>query len=281
MRHAVKKPTASHKLALRAYGPTSEPSEPVLGTVIVSKPAQSLDHKRLRKATSVAKSELINHFSSVTASDFATIPSIAAASATVPHGPITVLPLAVTGTHTKPTTSSELLEQALQQATSHQQAVFESPHRNRVKHRARVGTAIALPLVVLALVGLHNLPGIRLQMASASVGFSATLPNYRPVGFSQGALSYSPGVVATEFHSNSDDRAYTVTQKRSSWDKTALRDNFLNPLNTDYQSVAAGSKIIYIYGQHNATWVSDGIWYVIQSKGSLSDRQVVLLASSL
>ena len=87
--------------------------------------------------------------------------------------------------------------------------------------------------------------------------------------------------MAAQFHSNSDGRGYTITQKRSSLDSGSLRDGFVAPTDAHYQEAEAGGLTIYLYGNRNATWVNGGIWYVVQANGSFSDRQLIELATSL
>ena len=279
MRHAVKKPASGHKL--RARGPADSLTAQPMGQVIISKPIRSLDQQRLQKSARVAKSQLINHFSTVTASDFAPAaqPTVVAPIVTATR-PVSRQPHSQAA---KSTTTAELLERALQHATSHQQEASPKSRRQhkRTKHHLKIGAALAAPLILLLLRASQNLTGIRLQLAAARIGFSTKLPDYQPPGFSQGALNYSPGVVAAQFHSNSDSRAYTVTQKRSAWDDSTLREQFLAPTDAQYVTTEVAGRTIYLYGQRNATWLNDGIWYVVQSNGALNDRQLIRIATSL
>ncbi len=270
MRHAVKKPARGQPI--RAYGPAQELAHPPLGTVVVGKPVQSLDAKRQQKAAQVAKSQLISHFSATTTSDFA------AASVFSGPSPSVSTPPSPVAKH-KPT--ANLLENALRHANSHQQAPYKSPRTERTKHRTAVSAAVVVPLLLLGIIASQNLSGIRLQMASARIGFNAKLPDYRPAGFSSGQLNYSPGVVAAHFHSNSDDRAYTLIQQRSSWDNLTLRQRFVASADSNYQTVEAGGRTVFLYGTQNATWLNRGIWYIVQSNGSLNNRQLLELATSL
>lgn len=275
MRHAVKKPKATNKSnkAVTAKRTTAE--------IVISKSVKQLDPKRLQHAKQVHQSKLISRF-----------------GATVPTNPQmnTYDQLAVSKVnharknaaashhqpHHKTQTTAELLEKALQNATSHEQPAIKNPKLNRAKRGVGIGAAIVLAVTTLGLVTAQNLPNARLQMASAKAGFDASLPTYKPAGYSLGKLNYSEGVVATQFKSNSnDDRGYTITQKKTSWDSAALRDVFVKTTDANYEVIESAGRTIYIYGKHNATWVNSGVWYQIQSNGSLSNRQLVDLASSL
>jgi len=144
-----------------------------------------------------------------------------------------------------------------------------------------MGAAVGLSVVLLGLIVAQNATGVRLQMASAKAGFDVSLPGYRPAGFALGQLNYSSGAVAAQFSSPTGNRHYTITQKQSPWDSQALLNNFVAADYTGYQTISANGLVIYLYGNHDATWVNDGVWYVVQSDGSLSDQQLIALAASL
>lgn len=287
MRQAVKKPGPGPKRQFKAQGHANESARQPLSAVVVKNYVKELDQKRLRHASQVAKSHLISHFMAPTITgprDFiASRPGTAVSSSRGARGTNSAIVrarrAAIPSKH--PSTTAELLDRALRQATSHQEPPPTGPTRhNKAKRGAGIGAAIMLSVLVLGVVVNQNLPNVRLQMASAKAGFNAGLPDYRPAGYSLSSLDYSGGVVATQFKSNSDDRRYTITQKTSSWDSDTLRDSFVAPAGPHYQTVETAGRTIYLYNEHDATWVNGGIWYVIQSDGSLNDRQLVELATS-
>lgn len=118
-------------------------------------------------------------------------------------------------------------------------------------------------------------------MASAKAGFSASLPQYRPAGYNMSQLDYGDGVIAAQFRDKDNGSRYTITQKPSSWDSATLRDSFVAPADARYRTVEAAGRTVYFYGEHNATWINGGVWYQVQTDGSLSDSQMVELATSL
>jgi hypothetical protein len=270
MRHAVKKPQPGLKRHLKAQIPADVSAKPAM--VLTSTDVVKLDPKRLQHARQVKRSRLVSHFS-------ATGPSLtprahAAMPQPAPHHQLAALHSTPKG---RPTTTAQLLEHALQRATSHQQPPLKP--KRRAKRRAAIGGAASLVIALITLIAVQNLPNAQLQVASAQAGFNASLPEYKPAGFSQQQLKYGPGVVSAQFR-NGDDRSYTITQKASPWNSLSLRDSFVAAQGKPYQTVAAGGRTVYLYGQHNATWVSGGVWYVVQANGSLSDRQLIRLAGS-
>lgn len=282
MRQAVKKPAPSLKRQSRAQGHIGSPAKQPLSQLAIKKPVGQLDPERLRKAKQIPKSRLIGHFPPFAAGD-ATRPAWPAKPVTVsraaplpPPKPANHQPKQ---RHTK--TTAELLDQAVQRATSHLEPPPDPTGHSRAKRNAGIGAVVALTVLVLGVIVTQNLSNVRLEMASAKAGFNVSLPSYRPAGFALGQLNYSDGVAAAEFNGNEGQSHYSITQKRSSWDSATLRDTFVAPIDARYQTVQAGGRTIYLYGGHNATWTGGGIWYVIQTDGSLSQRQLTDLATSL
>lgn len=275
MRQSVKKPVAATRKHGQAQGDLSlvKRSETA---VLAKKSAGRLDDRRLQKAKRVPKSELIQHFAPLTSDSFVPVqvqPQAAAAPLAAKR------PMAAPAPAAKPKTSADLLERALKNATSHEQ---KSPAKRRRKAGRK--TALAGAVLAVAFIGLvssQEISNVRLHIASAKAGFNVGLPDYKPAGFSLGQLNYSPGSAATTFKSNSDQRTYTITQKTSDWDSQSLRDNFVVSQDKNYQTADAGGRTVYVYGNGNATWVNGGIWYVVQSDGSLTSQQLTQLAGSI
>jgi hypothetical protein len=273
MRHAVKKPSAQPKTAFKAQGHTDTLIKPPMGEVIVNSSAKRVDPNRLQKAKRVPKSRLIQHFTDVT-------PAVTLVPTSLPARPPLSAPPAAAASP-KPRTTADLLEHALKHASSHTEKAPRVHKAGHARRKAGIGAGAALAVVMLFVISSQSLSSLKLQMASAKAGFNAELPDYQPAGYSMEKLTYSEGVVATKFGSNSDERAYTLTQKKADWDSRALRDLFVTPADKNYQTVQAGGRTIFLYGDHNATWVNGGIWYQLQTNGSLSNKQLVDLASSL
>jgi len=283
MRQAVRKPDSSLKRRHKAQGDTDALALRRLSEVIVKPSALSLDEQRLQHAKQIPRSRLISRFPAITSDSgspsAAKAPSTGAAQVRRPYQ------LARGSQPAKqPRTSADILQRAVEQAASRLEpapAPQKSRRHDRLKRNTGIGAAIALSVVVLGVIVTQNLSNVRLQMASSKAGFNVSLPNYHPAGYDLGQLNYSQGVAAAEFHSNSDSDTYSITQKSSSWDSSALLDNFIQPSYAQHQTVSASGLTIYIYGDSDATWVNGGVWYIIQSNGSLNDRQLVDLATSL
>jgi hypothetical protein len=278
MRHAVAKPKASLKHRVKAVGHLDHTPT---ATALMTKPsAHTLDSQRLRHAKQVAKSPAISRFGKI-------LPSVPSGASLPMSQPLSIQPRPANKKPLRPpTTTAELLQRALEGATSHQQPRQKHlPARlaKRVAERRITSISImaASTAVLIGFVLYANLTAIQLQMASSKAGFTANLPGYQPVGYRFAHLNYSPGNVAMRFQSNSDSRTYAISEKLSAWDSQTLRSDFVAGLGQDYQTVETAGHTLYVYGHNNATWVNSGIWYQIKSDGALSVHQLVQLASSM
>ena len=274
MRSAVSKPAPGSQRHIKAQGHTGTLVRQPSVLLQIKPSVLALDSKRLQHARRVAKSKIITHFNL----DPATPAQLSAANVEAPT--VTTVPVARPA---HPQTTADLLERALAAAHSHEQASPKSKTHKRAGPKKHV-TAAALAIAVIGLgvfSVVQNMNLIRVHVASATAGFGASLPSNQPSGYTLNHVGSSPGVVAMNFQSTSDTRHYSLTEKSSAWDSEALRDNFVSLQGPNYQTVESGGRTIYLYGQNNATWVNNGIWYQVVSDGSLNYHQLVQLATSL
>jgi hypothetical protein len=193
---------------------------------------------------------------------------------------------------TTQTPAGDIFEQALARATSHEQppvkiskrtsrAVKNAAKKRKTNPKRRAGIAAgAMSLVLLGgFIAYQNIATVNMQISAARAGVKASLPGYHPAGFSANSFIYSPGMVAVNY--KGDNSSYNVTQKRTNWNSEALRDNFVMATNDSYRTVEAAGRTIYIYGNDNASWVDNGIWYEVVSDGVLDNAELIKLASSL
>lgn len=124
-----------------------------------------------------------------------------------------------------------------------------------------------------------NVDAIQVHIASSRAGINATMPAWQPSGFSAQQFSYSPGKVTIGFAAEGS-RKFSLTQTASKWDSSALLTEYVAPHNHTYDTIQADGRLIYAYGNNNASWVNNGIWYQLVSDGTLSTSQLVRLATS-
>lgn len=266
MRHSVHKPSGSLKRHTKAHSSTDHVMKQPAHSVAPKHSVRRIDGRRVERAKKVGKSQTISHFTGFTGSNFEP-----------------VLPVDTTrvveSLPAHPTTA--LLEHALQRATSHRQPAHRLKSKKRLTKAAhKIGALSAGITLLIAFIAYQNLTNVKLDIASSHAGFTASLPAQRPAGFSFGGVSYSVGSVSMHFKSNSDQRSFAIIEKPTSWDDQALVNNFVASSDPQYRTVQGDHTVIYLYGQANATWLSDGIWYQVQSNNALSDQQLEALANS-
>lgn len=282
MRRSVHKPTATQP-HFKAQTPTDQVLQQPQPAVQTKLSHQVVDPSRQKRARHASKSELVHHFGAVTSfsKNSTQMSGLSKPLSPVALGNQITVPATVA---TQP--SLDMFQKALAEATSHQQPFFTPTKKSRGGQLATSRTvkivASALSVILLAgFITYQHMPDFKLRLASSRVGFAASMPSYRPAGFAVGGLNYSVGNVAINYHSNSDARTYTLTEKASNWDSQTLREVYVvTSAGQAYQTVAASGRTVYLFG-NNATWVNSGIWYEIQNNGNLSSKQLIDLALSL
>ena len=276
MRHTVHKPRSTAPVAIK-------PTTPLL---------DNHNARRLLHAKRTGQSQLIARFAPQTSGIVKRSESLAVKDPPKIDAPIgrhhdapilASLPFAAA-----PAQPEDIFSAALNKATSHKQ-----PKTKRASHvrrsarklhiRGRAVNVVTSSLIVLALGGfiaLQNVPNIQMRLAARQAGMHASLPGYRPSGYSFAGIKGVPGQVSVSFHSNSDDRAFHITQSASNWDSNALRDAYLASGNQLSQTQEVNGKTVYLYGDSNATWVDGGIWYQVQGNAGLGTSQLLKIAAS-
>lgn len=274
MRHAVRKP-AHGTPHLKAHTPADKSLQLPAITVPAKASAGAVNASRLKRAKHIEKSTAIRRFAQHPAAGNHEHPIMAAVQ-TPPTMPFTA-PATPAGIQ-QPT---DIFEKALQHATTHK-------HTKKLKKtpgvsRRITGITIGLTafLVLAGFMTSQNLPAIRMQLASSKAGFSAGLPGYRVAGYRLQDITYHPGSVVISYASNSDARHYSIIEQSSEWDSNTLRDSFVTKNADSYHAMPVGGRTVFIYGEQQASWVNAGVWYRVQSDGSLSDHQLSDLAASL
>lgn len=185
----------------------------------------------------------------------------------------------------QPTQSTQkgatLFENALQTSTSHKEE-FNNTQKSNKKKITTIASSIIIAVFVSGFLIYQNIPNIALKTASSKIGFSATIPSYKPSGFSlEESVKYQTGSVILNFRSNSDDRNYVIEQTKSEFDSASLLNNYLVSDNKEYQTQISNGRTVYIYDGTSATWVDGGIWYKLTDNAHLSNEQLLKIVSSI
>jgi hypothetical protein len=271
MRSSVKKPSTGFKRHLKISGSIVNPTAktPLAAPSRLSVTNQQV--LRNQRAASFKQSELINHFRT---------PPMQQAAKPLSAGDQSWQPAPQTTPAALPKSPTDLLlERAINQATPHEQPTLKGKSK---WHRASLITIPIAAAAIVLFIGGHGLTRVQLRVASAEAGFHTSLPAYQPAGFGLSQLSYSNNIFSSEFHSKNGAQSYTVTQESTPWDSQGLLDNYvITNSGHAYQTVHVGDRTIYLYGVGDATWVNGGIWYQINSDGSLNNSQLIGVANSL
>jgi hypothetical protein len=270
MRSVVKKPGPALKRHLKISGSTdNEIGKTPMSALPLNISLNKQHHKRSQRAALTKQSDRISHFVSPSTSPIFK-----------PVSPTIRTPAPSRSNPSAPPISPAdiLLHQALSRATAHEQPLVGKTTSKRYRI-----AFIAVPVLVgaLLIIGTRDFTSLQLKIASAKAGFSTSLPAYHPAGFALNQLSYNSGIFASEFLTKNSNQGYIITQKSTSWNTQDLLNNYVGSVATSYQVVQLGSRTIYLYGHGNASWVSGGIWYQIESDGSLSESQIIDTINSL
>ena len=136
---------------------------------------------------------------------------------------------------------------------------------------------------VFALVYFVNLTSadMSLKVAASQSGIEATYPDYVPRGYELSDVTSASGKVTMNF--KSEEGSFMITEEASSWDSSALLNNYVreNYSDDEYSVVIEQGLTIYM-GSNWEAWVNGGLLYKLQVKtGSLTKKQLKTIATSL
>lgn len=247
-------------------------------TTMQSVPVLMTAKDRSARAHHVRQSKLISKFGPLGSQ-----PSFVMSVAEVPVQPHpeskTTTPPSQTSVHSK--TTDALFTKALERAETKPQSKSKRAKKS-TKSKAIMAGATGLSLLLLTgVVVMKSGPSMEFKLASARAGIQATLPGYTPAGYHKnGPAEYAPGRVVLHYQSNSDDRSYNITQQASGWNSNSLQHSVLGA-STDFQTIQSKGRTIYLYDDGHAAWVDGGIWYQIDSAGSLSQNQLTEIVDGI
>ncbi len=253
-----------------------------------------VDHKREKRAKDIKQSRLISKFGQSTPKQvkysplpIATAPAESTPQPTIQHAS------PVLSTTPKPKAankgSKSVLENALKNSNSHAKPSHKTTRRHKIAKKLKTKPSllnISIAVLAFTILGIYfaynNTPNFAVKLASTRSGVNGGIPSYKASGFSfNGPIEYKTGELTIQYKSNSDDRSYSITQKKSEWNNDALLSNYVASNNRGYQTLQEKGKTIYIYDADKASWISDGVWYEINGNSSLNAGQVIKIANSL
>lgn len=316
-RRSVKKPDVSIKPAIKLSKPASHslPAHKAESSLIKLSTA-NINPKRAEHASRAQKSEAIRRFSvnrapaaSFSGAARANIPAPARRSPHVKTGrafdivparhPSSAVP---TNNHQAPATVAavaqptilptkfESLVEKSERTNNHRYLEYTPVSKRsgwaRLKSGQRRAVAFAaiglLIILVSGFVFYQQKANIELQLADARAGINAGLPGYKPSGFSVGDFTYKSGLVAINFNSERDGHYYKLIQTASNLNSEGLAEqlstegNYFETLHKAGQTIYANTK----GPAARAAWVSGGILYRIEGNASLSQDDILNIATN-
>ena len=180
--------------------------------------------------------------------------------------------------------SSVLKKEAIDQALSKAPRSGSIKPAKQPKRASRVLSFASMAFSLLLLAGYLtyiNLPNLSVRVAANQAGINAGYPSYRPDGYRLAGVNYDQGSVSLKFAANAGPQKFTITQQQTSWDSTAVRENYVKT-NWGDNVVPYSERGLTIYAHEgNAAWVNGGILYTITGDAPLSASQVRSIAVSL
>jgi hypothetical protein len=294
MRRSVLKPKFSLKPAIKVQLPAEVAAMPA-HAIAPKQSADQIDPLRLAHSRQIARSATIQRFSAAQATGrpqnteagekyqphanpVQHIPVRPMPNLGVPHSSNAKMRPDVQHAARKPAADLDMFDTAIARATSHQQ-----PAPIAIKRRRRRIFGIALGfgalVIVASLAAYVNRPAIEIRLASSKAGFHAQLP-VAPTGYTlRGAPQVASNSVAITF--GSGNSVLKLVEQPSNLNSQSLPRTDKAVGTALYQTVVAGTALIYRYDSTDAAWVDGGILYTLTGNAELSNDQIIAFASSL
>jgi hypothetical protein len=161
------------------------------------------------------------------------------------------------------------------------QQVMASAKPNKTPSVMKIGAALAAIAIMSGVVWMQNSPKLAFRSAATQAGIDASLPSYMPSSYRQaGPANVAPGQLSLAFASPGAEHPIQITQRRTDWDSTSLRENYVARQSDNYLAVQGQGLTIYVLGD-SVNWVNRGIWYTVSGTSKLSREQVLKIAYGL
>ena len=182
-------------------------------------------------------------------------------------------------------TASVLKQAAINEAMDSAPKHHAKQHAQARSPRSRI-LGVVFGCFALVLFGGYltylNVPNLSVRVAAAQAGIDASYPGYRPDGYRlDGPVAFSNGEVRMQFAANTGETGFTLNQAKSSWDSSALLENFVRNESKDEYTTSQEKGITIYSFDGDAAWVSGGILYTIDGDAPLSPDQIRKIATSV
>ena len=152
-----------------------------------------------------------------------------------------------------------------------------APKKNKII--GSLATVFAL-LLLAGFISYQRVPDVAIRVAASKAGFNAAVPDNVVAGYSYSGPMKVENNSITINYLNKQSQQYSVTQEPTSWNSDSLLSKYVKSTNLPFQTYYDNELTVYIYENNNATWIKDGVWFVLKSDGSLTKEQLLSIASS-
>lgn len=157
-------------------------------------------------------------------------------------------------------------------------------------HKKRRGGRIVLALLCSGItVGalfafVHfNMPDITVKVAAMQTGIEAVYPDIIPRGYTLSNVSSDKDGEIIMYFENSEGGKFSLSEEKSTWDSTALLNNYVKKaMSSDYSTIREQGITIYAE-KDQAVWVNGGLFFTVKSTSGkwLTKEQIRNLATSM
>lgn len=182
--------------------------------------------------------------------------------------------------------ASVLKNEAIAEAMNREVAEQKKTPRAKTRQSRwkRFMTFASASLAVVLLGGYLtylSMPNLSIKMAAVQSGVNAKYPGYHPDGYAlNGPITFKDDEVSMQFAYADGGNDFTITQKRSNWDSSAVKEYVTDQNNGTTTTTIADGLTIYSY-DGNAAWVNGGVLYTIEGTAPLSSDQIRRIATSM
>ncbi len=144
--------------------------------------------------------------------------------------------------------------------------------------------ALVLGVIAAIMLGAYlwqaNYPALALKLAGMRSGVNVAIPAYLPTGWSLSRqVSASDGTISYKVAKGG--QSFNVTEQQTQWDSQALLEQYVLPKTSDYLALQAEGLTIYVYGDNQAAWISNGMIHKLEGQHGLSQDEIIRIATSL
>ncbi len=276
MRHGVKRPEAGLK---KQAHPQHELIHGDTQTITVRHTAAAIDPARQQRAKQTERHDQVQHFQAPEPVK-ATLADVPVRRAPVDkpaiEPPVAPPPLPTN----KPT---DMFEQAIENANHYVDVTARKIHLKKKARRHLLSmSAGTLALMLIAAFAVYqNTPGLQIKVAGIKAGVATATPNFTASGLAYNGTHADQSRLIIGLKNGA--ATYQLSEEATSWSGDEMIDH-VSAIdargNANYTTVQSDSTAVYRFGDQQATWIKDGVWYHLYGNQGISNDQLLSLVQN-